>query len=103
MRRTLFAGCLLSLAAAPAVRPAGAAEVEKYLPEDAEVVATVNIKQLLESELVKKHALEMIKDAIKNNTGAQKQLSDLGLNPLTDFERVTLAGTAGGTNKMLIV
>ncbi len=71
--------------------PARAAEVDKLLPADTEFVVQVNVRQALDSELVKKYAIEQIKQAMAGND-AQKALKALGLDPLKDIDRVTIGG-----------
>jgi len=90
----------LGLAAAFAVAlaaftPAGAraAEPDKLLPADADTVYYVNVKQLVESDVVKKYALEQIKQALAGQD-AKKLLEELGLDPLKDIDKVW-AGSSG--------
>lgn len=67
-----------------------AAAPDRLLPDGTEVVLNINLKNLLESEAVKKHALEEIKAALKMN-----QISDilgqLNLDPLKDLHSMTVA------------
>ncbi|HXG09631.1 MAG TPA: hypothetical protein VNK04_07570 [Gemmataceae bacterium] len=83
----------LSLTLALTLLPAqaGAAEVHKYLPDDTGAVVTINIRQILDSALVKKHALERIKQGLKENEEVQKVLDALGLDPLKDIDQLILA------------
>lgn len=68
--------------------PARAADVDPLLPADSEGVLHVNVRQILDSELVKKYALGQIKQALKGQD-AQKNLEKLGLDPLKDIDRVS--------------
>lgn len=68
--------------------PARAAEVDPLLPADSEGVFLVNVRQILDSELVKKFALGQIKQALKGQD-AQKNLEKLGLDPLKDIDKVS--------------
>jgi hypothetical protein len=77
------------LAAAPAAR---SADPDKLLPADAEFVISANVKQIIDSEIVKKYALEQIKQALQGND-AKKFLTDLGLDPLKDVDRVVIGGS----------
>lgn len=77
------------LAAAPAAR---AAEPDKLLPADSEFVMSVNVKQVLDSDIIKKYALEQLKQALQGND-ARKFLTDLGLDPLKDVDKVVLGGS----------
>jgi hypothetical protein len=68
--------------------PTRAAEVDPILPAESEGVLFVNVRQILDSDLVKKYALGQIQQALKGND-AQKNLEKLGLNPLKDIDRVS--------------
>jgi hypothetical protein len=78
---------------APFAPGARAAEPDKLLQADADTVAYVNVKQLVDSEIVKKFALEQIKQALAGQE-AKKLLELMGLNPFTDIEKVWI-GTSG--------
>lgn len=73
--------------------PSRAAEVDNLLPAQTESIVFVNVRQILDSDLIKKYALGQIKQALKG-ADAQKILEKLGLDPLKDVDRVT-AGTWG--------
>jgi hypothetical protein len=90
MFRRLLVGAVL---AAGLAAPARAAEVDPLLPAETESILFVNVRQVLESELVKKYALGQIKQALEGND-AKKMLERLGLDPLKDVDRVT-AGSWG--------
>jgi hypothetical protein len=94
---------LLAAACLALLTPARAAEVDKYLPNDTEILVTFNLRQILDSELVKKHALEQLKAALKSGGEVEKVLEDLGLNPLTDVNSLTVAGPGGDDPKGLII
>jgi len=82
--------CVLAAAVAASVMTAGparAADVEPLLPAEAEQVFKVNVKQILESDLVKKYALAQVKQALEGND-AQKMLKELGLDPLKDVDSI---------------
>ena len=88
LRRLLFGAILAAGLSASAV-PARAAEIDNLLPEKTESVLFVNVKQLLESELIKKFALGQVKQMLENNEDAQRMLKDLGIDPMKDIDRVT--------------
>ena len=90
MFRRLLAGAVLAAGLAAPVR---AAEVDPLLPVETESILFVNVRQVLESELIKKYALGQIKQALEGND-ARKMLEKLGLDPLKDVDRVT-AGSWG--------
>lgn len=88
------AALALTLAGFFLAMPARAADADKYLPNDTEVVITVNVRQILESELVKKYALNLLQDAIKGSDEASQILKTLGFNPIDDLTSVTIAAPA---------
>jgi hypothetical protein len=79
-----------ALLAGLCVSNARAAEPDKLLPADTDMVILVNVKQILESEIVKKYALEQLKQALEGQD-AKKLLTDIGLDPLKDIETVVAA------------
>jgi hypothetical protein len=74
--------------------PARAAEIDALLPSETESVIYVNVKQILDSKIVKKYALGQIKQTLESNDDAQRMMKDLGIDPLKDIDRVT-AGSWG--------
>jgi hypothetical protein len=78
-----------------AVAPVRAGEVDKYLPDDTEMVVSVNVKQFVESELFKKNIAAKAREALKNQDELQDALKDLGFDPFADIERVIAARPAG--------
>lgn len=94
MQRTQHAAVGLVALAALAL-PVKAADVDKYLPDDTQAVITINVRQILDSPLVKKYAEGKIKEEMSKNGEVQKMLSDLGFDPFTDFSAITLAGPGG--------
>jgi hypothetical protein len=91
LSRLGLGAALAVLAAGPAAR---AAEPDKLLPAASEFALSVNVKQILGSDIIKKYALEQIKQALQGND-ARKFMTDLGLDPLKDVDRVV----AGGSGK----
>lgn len=95
---------VLALAAALLAGPARAAEVEKLLPADTTLVLSLNVQQLLASPLVEKYAKGQIQQAMKADAETEKILKEIGLDPLTDFHRLTVALTAEhGPDKPLFI
>ncbi|HEX4608543.1 MAG TPA: hypothetical protein VH092_10090 [Urbifossiella sp.] len=80
---------LVLAAAVAAAAPTRAAEPDRLLPPDADVVVSVNVRQVLESDIVKRYALENLKQTLQGND-AQALLRDLGLDPLKDVDRVVI-------------
>jgi hypothetical protein len=94
-RFALAAGFALALAA-PAAR---AAEPDPLLPADSDTVAYVNLKQLVGSEVVKKFALEQIKQALAGQD-AKKLLDEMGLDPLKDVDTIWAGSSGKGPDDM---
>ena len=68
--------------------PARAADVNPLLPAETESIIYVNFRQIIDSQLVKKFALEQMKQALQG-ADAQKIMTDLGLDPLKDIDQLT--------------
>jgi hypothetical protein len=92
-RSTMLAAAALATVLAAA--PARAGEVDKYLPEDTELLISVNVRQIVDSELFKKHALQPAQDALKGLDQVQDVLKELNFDPFKDLDRVLIAKPAG--------
>jgi hypothetical protein len=90
----LFVGAIL--VAGLSSSTARAAEPEKLLPASTELVLQVNVRQILDSDITKKYALEQLKQLLDGND-AKKILTELGLDPLKDIDQLVLG--LSGTNK----
>lgn len=89
---------LALLAVLLAAAPGRSADLDPYLPEDSATVVNVNLRQFLDSPLIKKHALAVMQEALRGNDQVQDVLKDLGFDPFTDLERI-IAAAPGGTDK----
>lgn len=97
MRSVRFGRALLAIilaagtaAAAPAPAPTGpAADLDKYLPDGTQFVLSFNVKQLLDSPLVKSDK-KAFDDGMEH---AAKALQDFGIDPKKDIDRVILAAS----------
>src|SRR5437588_8389064 len=83
--------------------PAQAADVNKYLPNDADFVLVLNVKQLLDSPLVQKHALADLKTMLKGNSEATKHFDAVGFDPFKDLNTVTLGVALAKEPKGLLI
>lgn len=72
---------------------ARAVEPDKLLPADSDTVYFVNVKQILESDVFKKYALEQLKQTLAGEE-AKKFWEELGVDPLKDVSKVW-AGSSG--------
>ena len=89
--------CLAVLAAAVPARAApvpihkGKAGLGKYLLNDTDQVAVVEVKRVLASPLFTKHFRMTVQAALKGDA-VVKVFKDTGFDPLKDLDRVILAG-----------
>lgn len=96
-------GIWVALAVASLTVNARAAENDKYVPADAELLVHVNVKQILGSPLAKKLLLPQIEKGIKDNKQLQQILTLLGLDPLKDINGLTISNAGQTGDKVLIV
>ncbi len=94
IRRLLTGAALVALAVY-----GRAADVDPLLPAETENVMHVNLRQLLDSEMSKKFALGPAKQALEKEKAAEV-IKDLGLDPLKDLEKVTVATWGSGPEDM---
>jgi hypothetical protein len=71
-----------------------AADADTYLPEDTESVLNLNVRQLLDSPLVKKNLLDLAQEALRGQDQVQDILKDLGFDPFKDLDRILIASPA---------
>jgi hypothetical protein len=83
---------LAAVLALALVLPAGArADLDAYLPPDTESYVSVNVRQMLDSPLVKKTAIGPLRDALKGAQEVEDVLKDLGFDPFKHLDRVIVA------------
>ncbi|MBX9624115.1 MAG: hypothetical protein K2X82_09930 [Gemmataceae bacterium] len=97
LRRPSLGLAAVALCLAPAAAPA--ATPDRLLPADADIVVSVNVRQVLDSGIVKEFALGQIKDFLQGQD-AQKLLTQIGLDPLKDVDRVVLGGSGTDQSDM---
>ena len=99
-----FALAALALSAVFAVTSSvSAVEPDKYIPPDAESVTVVNLKQTLDSALVKKYALDVIKSMVEANADTQTLAKATGLELGKDIDTLTITTAGGLDGKLLLV
>lgn len=74
-----------------AVAPASAAQPDKLLPDDTQGVIHVNVREVLDSPFIKKHALSTIENLIKGNLEVAFLLQQINFDPLKDAKSLTVA------------
>src|SRR5438128_2254889 len=82
----------LALAAGFLSLPARAAEIDRYLPAHADMVMSVNVRQVVDSPVFKEHFHELARKWVKTAPAGQV-MTLLDLDPLKDVQRITAAGT----------
>src|SRR5262245_41105610 len=91
MAKTRLLLAALALALLLTAGPARAADADRLLPDDTEVVLGVNVRQVLDAPLVKTHALELLRNYVRSSADAQKVLDALGFDPFKDLHTLTAA------------
>ncbi len=93
----VVAGAVLCLAASAPAAPAPppAADLDKYLPDDAHSVGVLNVKQTTSWPPFQKQVQDPIQQLLKTSEPLQQILKDTGFDPLRDVDRVVIGGAAG--------
>jgi hypothetical protein len=84
---------LLTIVMPVLATPVKAAEVNKYLPDSTDVVAVLNVKQILGSPLMQKGGLDQLKEFVTGTVEDIKHLESVGIDPFKDVAKVTLGMT----------
>jgi len=98
--------CASAVWAAPLLGTKGAGDdADRWLLDDAEIVLSVNLKQLVGSDLMKKGGAAGVKDLIKGNEQVKVVLEAAGIDPLKDVDSILLSGSGGSKTdvKALVV
>lgn len=99
----------LALVGLLVLAPVGAApaapELDRLTPSDTEMVVQVNVRQLLQTPLVKKHSLDPLKLLLQRNDEVKQLLAAAGLDPLKDIDTISLctSGNPLSGGKLLAV
>jgi hypothetical protein len=101
--RPMLAAFLAVFALSPS---AWAAQADRLTLADAEVVAQVNVRQILQTPVVKKHALDPLKLLLRRNDELQQLLTAAGVDPLRDIDTISVSATgnpmAGGKLRAVV-
>jgi hypothetical protein len=78
---------------------------DRLTPADAEAVVTVNVRQLLQTPVVRKHALDPLKLLLERHDELQQLFTAAGLDPLRDVDTISLStsGNPTASGKLLAV
>lgn len=83
--------------------PARSAPLDKYLPPKSQWVVSINVKQLLDSALFKKHGSEKLKLTLNKDQGAKDLQKILGFDPYEDVTTVMAAGFGEDPVEFLVI
>lgn len=75
---------------------AGAADIDPLVPADTESCILIQVRQLLDSPLVKKHLLGPARKRLEERTEVTDVLADLGFDPFRDLHRLVFAAPHSG-------
>ncbi len=70
------------------------ADVDPYAPADSEWAMRLNVKQLAAAPVVKKYAADQLRTGLRAEAALLKPLTALGIDPLTDVDSFTAAGSS---------
>ena len=70
--------------------PLRAADLDKFLPTDTEVFVRINLRQALDSPLIKNLGLDQLKELIKQADGLDEALKELDFDLFRDLDTLTL-------------
>jgi len=88
--------CVAPAGAAPLLGTKGAGDdADKWMVDDADFVFVLNLKQMLGSDIMKKHGTEAAKTLIKSNEQVKTILEAAGLDPFKDVDSMLVSGTLG--------
>jgi len=100
IRKSILAALALTLALAVPAFGADAPAVEKYLPDDADGLISINVRAFLDSALVKKAGLDKL---LAGDEDTQKSLKALGLDPFKDIDRVLISGGKKDDDNVIVI
>jgi hypothetical protein len=97
--------CLIVLGLSTAAPAAPRTEADQLTPSDAEMVVTVNVRQMLKTPVVQKHALDPLKLVLQRSRELQRLLTAAGIDPLKDIDTIGLStsGNPGVKGKLQAV
>jgi hypothetical protein len=90
-----------ALSSAP-VRAADAVEVDKFVPPDTEIFVRVNLRQAFDSKLAKP-GIDQLRDLIKQFEELNEAFRELGFDPFTDLDSLTVAAPNSNESDRLLV
>lgn len=85
----------------PAVTPA--AEIDRLVPADTEMVLVVNVRQTLDAPAFKKHFEEQTRATLKQNDELQRLLEAVALDLFKDVNTLTLSLSGASTDKAFLI
>jgi hypothetical protein len=82
---------------------ARAAEVDRLVPAGATAIASIDVRQLAESPLLKQHAPGLVGAALDQNPALKGLLDAAGVDPLRDVSTLVLAATGTKPEQGLLI
>lgn len=86
MRFQLPGACLAVFLLAGTAR---AEDPAKFMPDKTDMVVSINIKQMMNSEIFTKYLKDMVKQGIEDNAELKQFFTATGLDPYKDVERIS--------------
>ncbi len=87
----LFALAIVSSARTAETAGQSRAEPDRLTPGDAEAIVHLNVRQMLKTALVKKHAFEPLQTLLQRNDELRQILRAAGLDPLKDIDTIEVS------------
>jgi len=80
-------------------------DLDKWMVNDAEMVVSINVKQMVDSQLMKKGGTDALKTVINGNEQVKGVLDATGIDPLKDVSSILVSGTVASAKdvKALVV
>jgi hypothetical protein len=92
---------VLGIATVAIAANASAAAVDKYVFDEAQVVVTFNVKQMLEAPIIGNN-IEKLRDYLKNMAEVSAHFEAIGFDPFKDLDSVIAAGSKDQDKYLLI-
>src|SRR5438046_2935281 len=93
----LALACASAVWADPLLGTKGAGDdADRWLLDDAELVLSINLKQLIDSDIMKKQGgAAGVRDLLKSSEGVRLTLEAAGIDPLKDVDSILVSGSGG--------
>jgi hypothetical protein len=83
--------------------PVHAASPDRYLPDNAGVLLTINLRRLVDSAPSKRD-IDTLRDKLKSNHEIQEELDAIGFDPFKDLDSLAFVGNGSeGSDRFLVI